>query len=97
MKKILKGILWIGCIGLLSFAYEDYLLSEFYVQTSKGVVMDKGVVKKIKNTYGNFIEEKEYWMTVNNERFVISKGQYDGVELETEVKVSRTKHGNLIE
>lgn len=89
--------LWISCIVLLSFAYEDYLYSEFAVETVQGVVEDKGIAKTIKNTYGNFTEELEYWIQFNGEKIVVNKVVFDGVEDKKEIRVNRTKHGVVIE
>jgi hypothetical protein len=97
MRKILFVLLWISCIVLLSFAYEDYLYSEFAVESVQGVVEDKGVAKTIKNTYGNFTEELEYWIQLNGEKIVVSKEVFDGVEGKKEIRVNRTKHGIVME
>jgi hypothetical protein len=89
--------LWLSCIVLLSFAYEDYLYSEFAVETVQGVVEDKGIAKKIKNTYGNFTEELEYWIQLNGEKIAVNKVVFDGAEGKEEITVNRTKHGIVIE
>ncbi len=97
MRKLLYVLLWISCIVLLSFAYEGYLYSEFAVESVQGVLEDKGVGKTIKNTYGNFTEESEYWIQLNGEKIVVSKAVFDGVEGKKEIRVNRTKHGIVIE
>lgn len=97
MSKLFYVLLWISCIVLLSFAYEGYLYSEFAVESVQGVVEDKGVAKTIKNTYGNFTEESEYWIQLYGEKIVISKAAFDDVKVKKEVRVNRTKHGIVIE
>jgi hypothetical protein len=97
MRKLLYVLLWISCIVLLSFAYEGYLYSEFALESVQGVVEDKGVAKTVKNTYGNFTEEVEYWIQLNGEKIVVNKVVFDKVNGKKEIRVNRTKHGVVIE
>ena len=97
MKKILYFIIWISCIVLLSFAYEDYLYSQFKVDAVEGIVEDKGVGIKTSNIYGNFTEEREYWIELNGEKFVVSKETYESVQQQRQIKVMSTQHGMVIE
>lgn len=80
----------------MSFAYQEYLDSEFRVEPLNGVVEDKGVNKTIKNTYGNFLEVHEYWIMLDSGKVVVSKPVYDSVQIHKEVKILRTQHGMMI-
>ncbi|ESU33309.1 hypothetical protein G3A_06870 [Bacillus sp. 17376] len=97
MKKILYFITWSGCIILLSCAYEDYLYSQFKVDTAQGIVEDKWVGKTTRNIFGNFTEEREYWIQLNGEKIVVTKAIYEEVNRHRQIKLTRTQHGMLIE
>jgi len=97
MEKILSILLWIVCIGMLSFAYEDYLHTEFSFQEVEGIIADKGVEKNVKNIFGNYDVENEYWLRINSEKIVVRKDVYESVEADQAVKVNRTKYGTMIE
>ncbi|WLR57440.1 hypothetical protein LC048_11630 [Mesobacillus subterraneus] len=97
MKKILYFIIWSFCIVLLSFAYEDYLYSQFKLDSSQGMVEDKGVGKTTKNIYGNFTEEPEYWIQLNGEKIIVTKAIYEEVQQHRQIKIMNTKHGTVIE
>ncbi|MBT2695458.1 hypothetical protein [Bacillus sp. ISL-55] len=97
MKRILYFIIWISCIGLLSFAYEDYLYSQFQVDSAQGIVEDKGVRKTTRNIYGNFTEEREYWIQLNGEKIVVTKAIYEDVYHDRQIKLMRTQNGMVIE
>jgi len=97
MEKILSILLWIGCIGMLSFAYEDYLHAEFSFHEDEGMIVGKGVGKNVKNIYGNYDVENEYWLQINGEKIVVRKEVYESVEADEAVRVTRTKYGTMIE
>ncbi|MFT9597803.1 hypothetical protein [Mesobacillus sp.] len=97
LKKILYFTIWISCIGLLSFAYEDYLYSQFKVDSTQGIVEDKGVWETTRNIYGNFTEEREYWIRLNGEKIVVTKAIYEDVHQHMQIKLMRTQHGMVIE
>ncbi|MGV2941372.1 hypothetical protein AB5I83_17350 [Mesobacillus sp. LC4] len=97
MKRILMIIIWGGCIVLLSLAYEDYLYSQFEVHSVKGTVKDKGVTNTTMNTFGNFTEEREYWIRLNGEKIVVTKAIYEYVHQDRQIKLMRTQHGMVIE
>jgi len=97
MEKILHIFLWISCIGLLSFAYEDYLYNEFSMQINQGTIAEKGVEKVVRNIYGNYGVENEYWLQLNGEKLVVTRSVYQSVKANDAVNVSRTKHGTLVE
>lgn len=97
MKKILYIIIWIVCIVLLSFAYDDFLYSQFKVDSVQGNVEDKGVGKTIKNAYGNFTEEREYWIQISGKKIVVTKAIYEDAQQHTQIKLMSTQHGTVIE
>lgn len=97
MEKILHILLWIGCIGLLSFAYEDYLYAEFSLQKNQGTITEKGVEQVVSNIYGNYGVDNEYWLLLDDEKLVVTRAVYQSVEANDAVNVSRTKHGTLIQ
>lgn len=97
MKKLLYFIIWISCIVLLSFAYEGYLYSQFKVDAADGFVEDKGVDIATRNIYGNFTEEREYWIQLNGEKIVVNKSVYEGAHQYTQIRLMRTQHGMMIE
>ncbi|MEH7444510.1 hypothetical protein V7201_19535 [Bacillus sp. JJ1122] len=97
MEKILSILLWIGCIAMLSFAYEDYLVTEFSFHEEEGIIAGKGVGKNVKNIYGNYNVENEYWLQINGKKIVVRKELYDSVEADEAVRVNRTKYGTMIE
>jgi hypothetical protein len=97
MEKILHIFLWISCIGLLSFAYEDYLYAEFSMQKNQGTITEKGVERVVRNIYGNYGVVNEYWLQLDDEKLVVTKAVYQSVKANDAVNVSRTKHGTLIE
>jgi hypothetical protein len=96
LKKILYIIIWVSCIVLLSFAYEDYLYSQFKVDSAQGIVEDKGVGKTTKNIFGNFTEEKEYWIQLNGEKIVVTKAIYESAQKHRQIKLMSTNHGMVI-
>lgn len=81
----------------MSFAYEDYLYSQFKVDSAQGVVEDKGVGKTTKNIYGNFTEEREYWIQLDGERIVVPKAIYEHAQQHKEINLMKTQHGMVIE
>jgi hypothetical protein len=97
LKKILYFIIWVSCIFLLSFAYEDYLYSQFKVDTTQGIVEDKGVEKTTRNIFGNFTEEREYWIQLNGEKIVVTKAIYEKVHQHRQINLMRTQHGMMFE
>ena len=97
MKSILVTMTWFSCIVLLSLAYEDYLYSQFGVHSVKGTVEDKGVTNTTMNTFGNFTEEREYWIRLNGEKIVVTKAIYENVHQDRQIKLMRTQHGMVIE
>jgi hypothetical protein len=97
VKKILYFIIWICCIVLLSFAYEDYLFSQFKVDSAQGIVEDKGAAKTTRNIFGNVTEEREYWIQLDGKKIVVTKGIYDEVQQQSQIKLMRTQHGMVID
>lgn len=97
MKKILYYIIWVCCIVLLSFAYEDYLYSQFKLVSAEGIVEEKGVAKTTRNIFGNFTEEREYWIQLDGEKIVVSKAIFEKVQQHRQIKLTRTQHGMVIE
>jgi hypothetical protein len=97
VNKILYFIIWISCIGLLSFAYEDYLYSQFNVDSAQGIVEEKGVEKITRNIFGNFTEEREYWVQLDGEKIVVSKVIYERALPHRQIKLMRTQYGMVIE
>ncbi|MBS8263744.1 hypothetical protein DYI25_04710 [Mesobacillus boroniphilus] len=97
MKKILHFIIWSGCIILLSFAYEDYLYSQFKVNSAQGIVEDKGVGTTTRNIYGNFTEEREYWIQLNGEKIVVTRSIFADAQRHRQIKLMRTQHGMVME
>lgn len=97
MAKIFYILLWITCIGFLSFAYDDFLEAEFSLQELQGMITKKGVEKVVSNMYGNYRVENEYWLLLNGDKIVVTEAVYKSVEANDEVKVSKTKYGTLIE
>lgn len=97
MKSILVTMTWLSCIVLLSLAYEDYLYCQFEVQSVKGTVEDKGVTNTTMNTFGNFTEERQYWIRLNGEKIVVTKAIYENVHQDRQIKLMRTQHGMVIE
>lgn len=81
----------------MSFAYEDYLYSQFKVDSAQGVVEDKGVGITTKNLYGNFTEEREYWIQLDGKRIVVSKAIYEHAQQHKEINLMKTQHGMVIE
>lgn len=90
-------MIWIICIVLLAFAYEEYLYSQFKVEAAEGIVEDKGIGVSARNIYGNFTEEKEYWIQLNGEKIVVNKSVYEGAHQHRQIKLMSTSHGMLIE
>jgi hypothetical protein len=97
MKKILYCIIWACCIVLLAFAYDDYLYTNFKVDSAVGVVEDKGISISTSNIYGNFAEERKYWIQLNGEKMVVNKSVYERAQQHREIKLMITNHGMAIE
>lgn len=97
MKNIISIVLWISCIGLLSFAYEGFLSEEFRFQQSQGFITEKGTETLVSNQYGNYQSEKRYWVLFLNEKIEVNKQAYNSLHVNDEVIVNRTKHGIAIE
>ena len=96
LKKILYIIIWAGCITLLSFAYEDYLYSQFEVNFIQGSVDDKGVNKITRNIYGNFTEEHEYWIQLGGEKISVTKSVYENTKEQRNIRIMSTQHGLVV-
>lgn len=97
MKKIVYFIIWVSCIVLLSFAYEDYLYSQFKVDAAQGIIEDKGVGTVTRNIYGNFTEEREYWIQLNGKKIVVTRSIYADAQRHRQIKLIRTQHGMVME
>jgi hypothetical protein len=97
MKKILFILFWVLCIGLLSSAYGEFIESEFRIQKVQGFIKKKGTETAVSNLYGNYQDEKQYWIEVLDEKIAVTKEAYQGLRVYDEVIVSRTKHGVLVE
>jgi cytidine deaminase len=96
MKKILYCMIWVCCIVLLAFAYDDFLYSQFKVEAAEGIVEDKGIGVSIRNIYGNFTEEREYWIQLNGEKMAVNRAVYEGAEQHRKIKIMITDHGMAI-
>ena len=97
MRKIIRSFIWVCCIVLLAFAYDDYLYSFFKVDSAVGVVEDKGINITTRNTYGNYQEEREYWIQLNGEKMVVNKSVYQAAQQHRKIKLMITNHGMAIE
>jgi hypothetical protein len=97
MKKIFSILLWASSIGLLSFAYDDFLSNELYLKEEHGLITSKGVETYVSNLYGNYQADKLYWIEILDEKIMVTKGVFQSVHVRDEVKISRTKHGVFVE
>ncbi|MBT2636843.1 hypothetical protein [Bacillus sp. ISL-39] len=58
-----------------------------------GIVEDKGISVATRNIYGNFAEERQYWIKLNGEKMVVNKSVYDGAQQYKKIKLMITNHG----
>jgi hypothetical protein len=93
----MKTLVWVSCIGMLSLAYEDFLHNEFSIFEVQGVVSQKWREGTVKNSYGNYFDESEYWVRLNDEKIVVPKRVYQEIEVKDLIKLSKTKHGMLVQ
>lgn len=82
---------------MLSFAYEDFLDNEFSVYEVQGVVSQKGRDGMVKNSFGNYFEDTEYWLYLNDEKILVPKRVYQEIEVKDLIKLSQTKHGMFVQ